>query len=206
MLIFKNNIYEPTESGMGELSPKPDPDYAKCFKPLKMLQRALEDEEELLAFIERQPREYWHEDFRKFYSYTHKAGNMTVIRSLLRIVKEGLECPSVWYHMNTYHFCFIFDALARFAFNYNHDNQTERLKCMPELRGKPIYFESFIKDYFFNTVFRMDEDKYNALTGEEKKKRGYTCPCQFAVINGLAPTREEMELKESKDYPYSIYV
>jgi hypothetical protein len=35
---------------------------------------------------------------------------------------------------------------------------------------------------------------------------GYDCPCQFAVINGLAPTKKEMELQIFQGYPYSIYV
>ena len=52
----------------------------------------------------------------------------------------------------------------------------------------------------------MSEDKYNALTREEKLEMNYDCPCQFAVINALAPTKKEMELQSSQSYPYSIYV
>ncbi|MEE9258431.1 MAG: hypothetical protein V3U37_02710 [Nitrospinaceae bacterium] len=206
MLIFKNNIYERTEPGVAGFSRTPDAEYNERFDPRNLIKNSLEEEEELLSFIQRQPKEYWKEDIKKFYPYAYKTGGLPVIRNLLQILGEGLDCPAIWYHMNTYHFCLLFDALARFSFNYNHDNREERIKSLKELRGRPIYFENFVKDYFFNTVFLMEEDKYNALSPEEKKKKGFNCPCQFGVINGLAPTREEMELKESEDYPYSIYV
>ena len=50
------------------------------------------------------------------------------------------------------------------------------------------------------------KDKYNSLSRDEKTEMGYDCPCQFAVINGLAPTKKEMELKLFQGYPYSTYV
>ena len=56
--------------------------------------------------------------------------------------------------------------------------------------------ELFIKNYFFNTVFLLNEEQYNSLTRETKVKLGYDCPFQFAVINGLTPTKEEMELQK----------
>jgi len=72
--------------------------------------------------------------------------------------------------------------------------------------GKPFQIELFIKDYFFNTVFLLNDDQYNSLTRDEKIKLGYDCPFQFAVVNGLIPTKNEIKLKSSPDYPYSIYV
>jgi len=108
--------------------------------------------------------------------------------------------------MNTYHFCFLYDVLVRFSFNYNHDNKEGRLANLPELAGKTFQIELFINEYFFNTVFLLKDEQYNSLTREKKVKLGYDCPFQFAVINGLTPTKEEMELQSSSDYPYSIYV
>jgi len=108
--------------------------------------------------------------------------------------------------MNTYHFSFLYDVLVRFAFNYNHDNDEERLNCLPEMEARPINFENFISNYFYDRDFMMDENHFNSLTHEQKYPLGYDRPSLFGVINGLIPTREEMALKESKDYPYSIYV
>ena len=206
MLIFKNNIHDRQEMGLTTLSPTPDIGYDEWFNPLHLIEVALEEEDELLDFLERQPKECWAQDLKRFYPRAHRVGGFPVFRNLQRVLTIGLENQTTWYHMNTYHFCFLYDVLVRFAFNYNQDNRKGRLDALPELKGKPLHLESFVNDYFFNVAFLMDEDKYNSLTREEKLKMGYKCPCQFGVINGLTPTREEMELQSSRSYPYSIYV
>ena len=156
--------------------------------------------------MERQPKEYWPQDSKKFYPNSYKMGSYSIFDNLLNILKNGLNDVGAWHKMNTYHFCFLYDVLLRFAFNYNHDNTKGQLDTLPELKGKPLQIELFVKDYFFNTVFLLNEDQYNSLTREKKIELGYDCPFQFAVINGLAPTKDEMELQSSSDYPYSIYV
>ena len=72
--------------------------------------------------------------------------------------------------------------------------------------GSIFFINLYIFLEFFNTVFLLKDDKYNSLTREKKIELGYDCPFQFAVINGLTPTKEEMELQSSSNYPYSIYV
>ncbi len=206
MLIFKNNIYNQKELGFAGFSRSPDPNYDLWFDPEHFVEMALSEEEEIISFIEEQPIQYWKEDAINFFPNAFQIGNLLVLRKILEIIRYGFSEPGTWYRMNTYHFCLLHDILARHAFNYNHDNHEERLNTLPELKGTPIQFDLFVKNYFFNTVFLMDPDQYDALFHEEKVANGFDCPCQFGVIHGLTPTREEMELKESKDYPYSIYV
>lgn len=206
MLIFKNNIYDPKETEFTGFSKSPDPDYDSWFDPRHFIETALSEENEIISFIEKQPQEYWDEDIRKFYPRAGQIGSLDILQKLLKILQKGLANKDAWYHMNTYHFCFLYDVLARHAFNYNHDNRVERLNTLPELKGKPLQTELFIRNYFYNTVFLLDEDNFDSLSREEKLKRGFDCPCQFGVIHGLIPTGEEMSLKESRDYPYSIYV
>jgi len=206
MLIFKNNIYDQQEVHPINHSPSPDLEYDKLFDPLHFISEALEEESDVLDFLERQPVKYWPEDSNKFYPHAHKIGSRSVLSTIRHILKEGLDDRTIWYTMNTYHFCFLYDVLVRYAFNYNHDSKKERFHSLPEIKGKPLKIELFIKDYFFNTIFLMSEDKYNTLTREEKLEMKYDCPCQFAVINALAPTKKEMELQSSQSYPYSIYV
>ncbi|GJL80123.1 MAG: hypothetical protein NPINA01_31120 [Nitrospinaceae bacterium] len=206
MLIFKNNIYDRKELGSAGLIRSPDPDYDAGFDPAHFVETALNEEDEIIAFIEKQPVQYWREDVEKFFPNACKIGNLIILRELLQILRSGFEDTNAWYQMNTYHFCFLYDVLTRHAFNYNHDSREERLNVLPELQGKPVQLELFVKNYFFNTVFLMDQDKYDALTHEEKLEKGFDCPRQFGVIHGLTPTHEEMELTESRDYPYSIYV
>ena len=192
--------------GLIHHSPTEDSEYDEMFDPFHFLTVALDEEDSVLDFLGRQPLEYWPEDSKKFYPNACKIGSRSIFRNLRCILKDGLNERAIWYKMNTYHFCFLYDILVRYAFNYNHDNTKERVNALPEIKSKPLRIESFIKDYFFNTVFLMKEDKYNFLTHEEKLEMGYDCPCQFAVINALTPTKKEMELQSSQDYPYSIYV
>lgn len=206
MLIFKNNIYDLKETGFAGFSRSPDPDYDTWFDPRHFVETALSEEDEIFAFIEKQPPEYWNEDTLKFYPRASHTGSLNILEKILKILQKGLANKKAWYHMNTYHFCFLYDVLARHAFNYNHDNREERLNSLPELMGKPIQIELFVRNYFYNTVFLLDEDKFDSLSREEKLKRGFDDPCQFGVVHGLIPTEEEMALKESTDYPYSIYV
>ena len=206
MLIFKNNIYDPTETGIAGFSRSPDPDYDSWFDPGHFVEKALSEENEIFSFIEKQPREYWNEDKQKFYPRAGQIGHLGILEKILKILIKGFANKKVWYQMNTYHFCFLYDVLVRHAFNYNHDNREERLNTLPELKEKTIQTELFIRNYFYNTVFLLDEEKFDALSREEKLKRGFDCPCQFGVVHGLIPTEEEMALKESRDYPYSIYV
>ena len=206
MLIFKNSIYNRQETSLGRHSPISNIGHDELFDPENLLSVSLNEERAVIDFLERQPKEYWPQDSKKFYRNSYKMGSYSIFGNLLNILKNGLNDVGVWHKMNTYHFCFLYDVLLRFAFNYNHDNAKGRLDTLPELKGKPLQIELFIKDFFFNTVFLLNEDQYNSLTREEKIELGYDCPFQFAVINGLAPTKNEMELQSSSDYPYSIYV
>ena len=206
MLIFKNSIYNRQETSLGRHSPISNIDYDELFDPENLLSVSLNEEIAVIDFLERQPKEYWSQDSKKFYPNSYKMGSYSIFDNLLNILKNGLNDAGAWHKMNTYHFCFLYDVLLRFAFNYNHDNTKGRLDTLPGLKGKSLQIESFVKDYFFNTVFLLNEDQYNSLTREKKIELGYDCPFQFAVINGLAPTKGEMELQSSSDYPYSIYV
>lgn len=206
MLVFKNNIYEPYHSSNAKVVLTPNTEYNLRFDPHSLIQVALDEEKEIMSFIERQPKPFWREDLLQFYPYSGKTNSLNYIKQICQILETGLENCTLWQHMNSYHFSFLYDVLVRFTFNYNHDNDKERINYLPELEAHPIYFENFISNYFFDWNFKTSEDHFNSLTSKQKRDSGYDCPCLFGVINGLIPTREEMALKESKDYPYSIYV
>ena len=204
MLTFKNNIYD--TSSPGKLVLCPDSDYNIYFDPRHFIEVVLEQEEEVLSFIERQPQRFRREDFMQFYPHIGKSNSLCALKEILRILQSGLNETSSWQHMNIFHFCFLYDALVRFSFNYNHDNLQEKLLCLPELEGKPLYLSIFINNYFFNKLFLVDPEHFNSLESDDKIKLGYDLPHLFAVINGLTPTPEEIDLKNSKDYPYTIFV
>ena len=148
MLILKNNIYEPYNLNKPNVSVTPDADYNQRFDPRRFIEVALTEEKEILSFIERQPQPYWREDLLQFYPHAGKANSLTYLKEIRQILKTGLKKSSIWQYMNSYHFSFLYDVLVRFAFNYNHDNDEERLNCLPEMEARPIYFENFISNYF----------------------------------------------------------
>jgi hypothetical protein len=208
MLIFKKNINYADYSilsGSSHLEEIPNVE-APFFNPAQYIKLALEEDETLLSMVAKQPITFHNEDLRRFYPKAHKFSNLSTTQQLIQNLYAGLDCETPWYRMNTYHFSILYDTLFRFTYNYNRDPVTERKDALPDLDGNPISFNRFVKEYFFNTVFLLTADQFNNISPDEKKRKGYCCHCQFGAINGLLPTREEMELTESKDYPYTIYV
>ena len=204
MLIFKQNIYEKRDAF--RVSEGPALGHQEWFNAYHFVRNSISDDLEFFDMLQRSPGQILEEDLSSFFPHACRFGKTEIIKSLLNILWKGLEDPEIWYRMNTYHFCLLYDSMFRQAFNYNHDSREEKLKAYPEMKGKPIQFNLVVRDYFFNTVFLLGEDRYNALTGEDKKQLGYTCPCQFGVIYGLAPNPDEMELKAEHSFPYTIYV
>ncbi|MGK0180146.1 MAG: hypothetical protein ACI8PD_001952, partial [Nitrospinales bacterium] len=135
MLIFKNNIYEPYNFNKPNVVVTPNADYNQRFDPRRFIEVALTEEKEILSFIERQPRPYWRDDLLQFYKHAGKANSLTYLKEIRQILETGLEEPSIWQHMNSYHISFLYDVLVRFAFNYNHDNDEERISCLPEFEA-----------------------------------------------------------------------
>ena len=206
MLVFKNNIYESLGANNPNVVITPNTDYNERFNPHHLIKVALYEEKEVICFINRQPKLYWREDLLQFYPHAGKTNSLNYINQICQLLEDGLEKSSIWLHMNSYHFSFLFDVLVRFVFNYNHENNKERINYLPELEAQPIHFENFLSNYFFDRNFTIEEEHFNSLTQKQKHELGYNCPYLFGVINGLVPTNEEMSFKESKDYPYSIYV
>ena len=101
MLIFKNNIYDRQEMGSTHHSSTPDIEYDELFNPLNLLVVALDEENDVLDFLERQPLGYWPEDSKKFYPHTRKIGSRPIFHNLRHILKDGLDNRTTWYKMNT---------------------------------------------------------------------------------------------------------
>ena len=204
MLVFKNNIY--SSAGQFPSPLTPDPGYNLSFDIQHLIKVTFKQEEETLSFIQRQHYIYWKEDLLQFYPHSGKTNNLYSLQETLNILKFGLNETSCWHLMNSYHFCFLYDALMRFSFNYNHDNLQEKLAQLPELEGRPLQIGNIINNYFFNTLFLTNAAHFNSLDAEIKYTLGYKCPQLFGVINGLAPTKDEIALKKTKDFPYNVYV
>ena len=76
------------------------------------------------------------------------------------------------------------------------------MDMFPELNGANIDLNIFLNDYFYDTAFLIDPDRFNNMNPEEKKEKGLQIPCLFGVINRLVPTEEEISLKKLEESPY----
>ena len=153
MLVFKNNIYETFGTNNPNVVITPNTDYNERFNPHHLIKVALHEEKEVICFINRQPQLYWREDLLQFYPYAGKTNSLNYINQICQLLEDGLEKSSIWLHMNSYHFSFLFDVLVRFVFNYNHENNKERINYLPELEAQPIPFENFLsKQYLVNIL------------------------------------------------------
>ena len=85
MLVFKNNIYE--TSSPGNQATSPDTDYDSNFDPRHFIEVALNQDEEVLSFIERQPKMYWREDFQQFYPHAGRSNSLLSLKDILNILQ-----------------------------------------------------------------------------------------------------------------------
>lgn len=204
MLIFKINIYEKPDTRY--LQADSDASPPRPLNTFNFLKNTLEDDLEFFRLLEKSEEGVLPEDLASFYPRSHLFGNPKIFKTLLKFLQECLLDRTHWFRMNTYHFCLLYDSIIRQAYNYNHDNLQEQLRQYPELNGKPLQVDQLIGDLFFNTVFLIEKDKYDEMTAEDKKRFGFTCPCQFGVIHNMIPNYDEMKLKPEPGFPYSINV
>ncbi len=204
MLIFKNNIYENPDTRHLQADSETSP--LQSLNAFNFLKNTLEDDLEFFRLLEKSGEGILPEDLASFYPRSHLFGNAKILKTLLNYLQECLLDRNTWFRMNTYHFCLLYDSIIRHGYNYNHDNLQEQLRLYPELKGKPLQVDQLIGDLFFNTVFLIEKDKYDEMTAEDKKKFGFTCPCQFGVIHNMIPNDDEMQLKPEPGFPYAINV
>lgn len=204
MLVFKDNIYEKRD--IPPLSSNPAKDLQGWLDPYILIRNSIQDDLGFFELMERSQNRIPKEDLAAFFPHSHRFSDGAILKTLLGILQEGLEDRKTWYRMNTYHFCLLYDSFFRHVYNYNHDSREEMIKSYPGLKGQPLQFNLAIRDHFFNTVFLLDEDKYGDLSAADKRRLGFTCPCQFGVIHGLTPNGAEMRLRVEHSFPYTIYV
>jgi len=191
MLAFKNNIYRPeTARGGARLEPYP------------FVLHALTADRGLLSGLLRSLTE---EDLRRYqvlFPHASRFATLPLLNALSRRILEGLVRPDVWYGMNAYHLCYIYDSLAGLVEDYSYENREERMKILPELRGEAVPFDDFIETYFENTAFLIAPERLNAMSAGEKDRAGFRDPCLFGVVNKFIPSEEEMALRVLPGNPY----
>lgn len=197
MLIFKKNIYQNTPEGENPATAEAQLD------PYSFLLRALMADRELFLSLRQLDGQDGALRLSTLFPHSAKFGSEVILNSLSKRLLEALVHPDNWYQMNAYHFCYLYDCLYSLMEEYNYENIEGRLNLLPELDGGDIDFEGFLLDYFYNTTFLMDQDRFNDLTANDKTSKMFSDSCLFGVINKLIPTENEIQLQIVQDNPYS---
>lgn len=196
MLVLKKNIYQP------EYAPSPPGFYPPPhLDPYNFIFQALVADRDLFVGLSQLPEDKGTEQCKLFFPHASRFGLMPVLNQISKRMMEALVNPGQWYQVNAYHLCYLYDSLYGMVEEYSYESPEQRENMFPELQGEAIDFNQFLDEYFFNTAFLIDQDRFNNMDFKEKEKLGFVAPCLFGVINKLIPSQEEILLKETNN-PY----
>lgn len=195
MLVLKKNIYE--TFGTDSLTPSSNPN----LDPYSFIFKTLVSDRDLFLGLERIDYNEGNERFKIFFPNASRFGTINIVNIISKRLLESLVIPNKWYQLNAYHFCYLYDSLYGFTEEYSYESEKQRKSMFPELNGEPIDLNDFMDNYFLDTSFLIDPDRFNSMEAQEKKDLGLTDPCLFGVINRLVPAEEEITLKEIEN-PY----
>jgi hypothetical protein len=188
LLKFKENIY-PSKS---EVFDREDPE--PLFDPYNFIMQALVSEREVFYSLKQIEIDESLERLEILFPHASRFGGVDILNAISKRILEGIVQPNLWYGMNAYHYCYLYDCLANIVDEYSYSDSKQRVRLYPEMMSADIDFNEFLNKYFYDTSFLINLERYNDLEREEKLKLGLGDSCLFGVINGLTPTKEEINL------------
>ena len=96
-------------------------------------------------------------------------GNVKIITFISKRLLEGIVNRKTWLKMNSYHFCYLYDALLGYTEEYSYSSEFDRIRMIPELDGRSIDFNWFLNTYFFNTAFLIEPERFLSIEKVRKK-------------------------------------
>jgi len=195
MLVLKKNIYE--NFGIASLTPSSNPN----LDPYNFIFKTLVSDRDLFLGLEQVDQEEGDQRFKIFFPNASRFGTVNIVNLISKRLLESLVIPDKWFQLNAYHFCYLYDSLYGFTEEYSYESPEKRQTMFPELNGESIDLNDFMDNYFLDTSFLIDPDRFNSMDSQEKKDLGLIDPCLFGVINRLVPAEEEIGLKEIEN-PY----
>lgn len=195
MLLLKKNIYEPGRIRESDFENGFDDAEKPYFDPYNFLFYALTTDRQIFFGLQGAGEEEGRIRLKTLFPHASRFGTAAVLNAISKRLLEGLVNRTKWYELNSYHLCYLYDTLYGLFEEYSYSDERQRRELFPELAGRPIDFNRFLKEFFFNTGFLMDPQRFNEMSPEQKERLKLTDPCLFGVINKLIPTQEEIVLK-----------
>ncbi|SVE44428.1 uncharacterized protein METZ01_LOCUS497282, partial [marine metagenome] len=155
MLYFKKNIhYSFPETFDLEIT---DP----VFDPYNFIIQALVGDRNIFHGLKQVDPEETLERLKSIFPHASQFGGVEILNTISKRLLEGLVQPNVWYQMNAYQNCYLYDSLASIVSDYSYSDLNQRINMYPEMMGANINFNQFLDEYFFDTAFLIDSDRYN---------------------------------------------
>jgi len=196
MLYFKNNIYHPIEESFDKENAEP------VFDPYNFIIQALVGDRDVFHGLKQVDPDEASQRLIPLFPHASQFGGVDVLNSISKRLLEGIVHPNIWYQMNAYQNCYLYDCLVAVVEDYSYSDTDHRTGIYPEMMGTDIDFNEFLNNYFFDTAFLIDSDRYNSMNSEDKHQLGFADPCLFGVINRLIPTKDEIQLKPLESDPF----
>ena len=196
MLVFKKNIYEPSQHS------HPENISNQGLDPYDFIFHSLMTDRKIFFGLKQLPEIEGNERLKTLFPHASLFGAVSLLNNFSRKILEGLLDRNVWYSMNAYHLTYLFDSLHGTYEDYSYSDTQQRIEIFPELDGATLDFDVFLENYFFGTTFLMDAGRFNNMDSVEKKSLNLTDPCLFGVINNLIPSEEEIKLQTTTETPY----
>lgn len=196
MLYFKKNIYHLNPQTFDQEDSEP------VFDPYNFIIQALVGDRDIFHGLKQVDLDEALERLKTLFPHASRFGGVEILNSISKRLLEGIVQPNIWYKMNAYQYCYLYDCLAAVAEEYSYSDLDQRMKIYPEMMGADIDFNEFLNKYFFNTAFLINSDRYNEMDTEDKQQRGFVDPCLFGVINRLIPTKNEINLTPLENVPF----
>jgi hypothetical protein len=222
MLVLKKNIYYcpfPTPAlgkapaqFLDEDGPRP------LAYPLIFL--SLEGDQKLFEELSQVGDEAVMERLQIVFPHSANFCDFKTLREISKKLWEGLQDSKSWWTLNAYHWCYLYDTLTDFIEDYSYGNDSHRRKLCPEMLGQPFNFNQFLNEYFFNTAFLSDPERYQKMSPREKRLLGKIDhalmgavptkeplpseidPCLEKTIRRIPPERKDVELIPCPAHPY----
>ncbi len=190
MLAFKKDIYAPPAA------------CAQGFSPYPFILHALSADRGIMNGLLVRLTEEDLVRYQTLFPHASRFAPLPLLNNLSKRLLEGLVRRDVWYGMNAYHLCYIYDSLSGLVEDYSYGSREERMRMLPDLEGEALPFEAFLEEYFDNTAFLIAPERLNAMSRDDKEQAGFTDPCLFGVVNKFIPSEEEVALKVLAGNPY----
>lgn len=223
MLIFKKNIYFINYSFNSESPFGNESGDNEGPKPIayNFILSSLAKDRSLFIELQKLPESLVTERIKMFFPNASRFGSPAILNRMSKRLLKALLNHRVWYQMNCYHFCYLYDTLMELVEDYSYGDRNFRENLIPELKGQPINFNQFLNEYFFHTAFLIDPGRFNSMAPKERLSLGkidhsllgvlpipVTAPedediTLEKVINSVPPTPQDVELEVYSGNPYS---